>query len=334
MNPSSSVAALTEALVERGMIHAETRPPATTSTDRPWFISMVLGIAGWLAGLFALLFVNLLFKPESAAEFSVAGIVMLASAYGLYAVDRESAFFDQLALALSIAGQLALSVAAWEVTESAGGTAALVGIMQGVLLFVLPNRLAKLLSAFFACIAWALAVRFAWWGEWSFDSTRTQAALVPALVGWLVIWIPVIVLTHVLIAREPHWMASRWRGIARPALTGLILSLAVGTWVSEPLGSLQFWAPPGPTYTNWLTLWPLLAVGASLFACTSAFRLRHRGLIGFTIAGAMLHIVQFYFLLGATLLMKSLIMLAVGAVLLFAATFLRRQSIRIEGDAP
>jgi hypothetical protein len=331
MKPSSSVAALTEALVERGMIQAETSPPATTSTDRPWFISIVLGIAGWLAGLFALLFVSLLFKPESAAGFSVAGIVMLASAYGLYAVDRESAFFDQLALALSIAGQLALSVAAWEVTESASGTAALVAIMQGVLLFVMPNRLAKLLSAFFACIAWALAVRFAWWGEWSFDGARTQAALVPALVGWLVIWIPVIVLTHVLIAREPHWMASRWRRIARPALTGLILSLAVGTWVSEPLGSLQFWAP-GQAYTNWLTLWPLLAVGASLFACTSAFRLRHRGLIGFTIAGALLHVVQFYFLLGTTLLTKSLIMLAVGAVLLFAATFLRSRGIRIEGD--
>jgi hypothetical protein len=327
MKRALSMTELTEALVHKGLLIADARAAPIVGSDRPWFISTVLGIAGWLAGLFALLFVALLFKPDGAAGYAIAGIITVAAAYGLYRVDNESAFFDQLALALSIAGQLALSVAAWEATESAAGTAALVAVMQMILLCVMPNRFAKMLCAFFACIAWALAVRFAWWGEWSFESHRTQQVdLVPALMGWLVIWLPIILFTHVLIETEPQWMATRWRAIARSGLTGLLLSLAIGTWFSEPFGSLQFWTA-GQTHTNWLTLCPLLAVGAALFASTNAFRLRNPGLLGLTIAGALLHLTQFYFLLGTTLLIKACIMLAVGLVLFTAATFLKRQIV-------
>lgn len=316
--PPMSRSELSRELVQRGLLDRNAPAPEAAS-DRPWFIGAVLGAAGWLAGVFALAFVELLFKPDSAADFVLAGVVMLSAAFGLYTVDRESAFFDQLALALSIAGQLALAIAAWETTDSAAGTAALVALLQGALLFAMPNRLAKLLAAFFACIAWALAVRFASWGEWTFGSDRRQVDMFPALVGWLVIWLPIIALTHVLVATEMQWLTKGWHRIVRPSLSGLIASLAIGTWVSEPFGSLTFWVPPGDTYTNWLALWPLLAAAAALFAATCAFRLRHNGLVGLAVVGALLHVVQFYYLLGASLLTKASIMLGVGAALLFAA---------------
>ena len=70
---------------------------------------------------------------------------------------------------------------------------------------------------------------------------------------------------------------------------------------------------------NWLVVWPLLAVAAALFAGLCAFRLRHRALIGVAIAGALLHLIQFYYLLGVSLVVKSYIMLALGTALLLAA---------------
>src|SRR5262245_12368404 len=102
MSVPMSVDSLTEALVRRGVLAAGTGSMPVPTLDRPWFISVVLGFAGWLAGIFALVFVGLLFQPDSVPGLSFTGLIMLAAAYGLYAIDRESAFFDQLALALSI----------------------------------------------------------------------------------------------------------------------------------------------------------------------------------------------------------------------------------------
>jgi hypothetical protein len=52
---------------------------------------------------------------------------------------------------------------------------------------------------------------------------------------------------------------------------------------------------------------------------------RNRALIGLGICGALLHVAQFYFLLGTTLMIKSILMLLVGAALLGVAAGLRRE---------
>jgi uncharacterized membrane protein len=46
-------------------------------------------------------------------------------------------------------------------------------------------------------------------------------------------------------------------------------------------------------------------------------------MIGLAVAGALLHLVQFYYLLGVSLAVKSYIMLGVGLVLLLSARSLR-----------
>jgi hypothetical protein len=114
--------------------------------------------------------------------------------------------------------------------------------------------------------------------------------------------------------------------LARTALTGLLMALALATWASEPLGSLVFWSPPGEPYVNWLVLWPLLGAATALFAAVCAYRLQNRALVGLAIGGALLHVMQFYYLLGTTLVIKSMIMLGVGVTLLLAAGTLGRGS--------
>lgn len=315
-------AELVDAMVDRGLVPADAEPMPFGAAGRPWYVSVVLGGAGWLASLFGFLFVVLLFEPDTTADFAVAGVVMLGAGYGLYVVDRDSAFFEQLALALSLAGQIALIGAVAQATESAAATAAFAALLSVTLVFAIPNHFAKLLATFFACVAWALAVRFGWWGEDSLVGPDEAVALVPALVGWLLIWLPVAAGVHMLIEREAEWMATGARRVARPALTGLLLGLAAGTWTSEPFAALPF-VTPGAAAVNWLAIWPLLGVAAALFAAVCAFRVRHRAMLGVAIAGALLHLVHFYYLLGVRLVTKSYIMLAVGVVLLLVARRLR-----------
>ena len=317
-----------ELMAEQGLIAAGAPPLPFGAEGRPWYVSLVLGGAGWLASLSTLLFVVLLLEPDGAAAFMVLGAVMLAAGFGLYRADRDNAFFEQLALALSLAGQLALIYAVGDATDSAVAVAAFTTLLSLAMVLWLPNHFAKVLSAFFACVAWALVVRLGWWGDNLFDQNRFAVALLPALVGWFLIWIPAGIALHVLIGRETEWMADGRRRLARPAMTGLMLALSVGTWASEPFAAFPWATPPAEVPVNWLTLWPLLGVAAALFAGVCAFRLRHRAMIGVAIAGALLHLVQFYYLLGVSLTMKSFIMVDLGVALLLVARVLRTRASR------
>ena len=316
-------AELERALSERGLIATDATPVPFGSAGRPWYVSVVLGGAGWLASMFAFLFVLLLFEPNTPPEAAVAGVILLGAGFGLYAADRDNAFFEQLALALSLAGQFALLYAVGDLTNSATPVAAVATVLSAAVVIAMPNAFAKTLSAFFACVAWSLTVRLGVWGEDWFDRSRQAVAFVPALIGWLAIWIPVAFAVHVLIRREAEWMATSARRVARPALTGLLLALAVGTWSSEPFAAFSIRAPGTEAATNWLAVWPFLGIAAALFAAVCAFRLRHHPMIGVAIAGALLHVMQFYYLLGVSLVVKSYVMLVVGGGLLLAARRLR-----------
>jgi hypothetical protein len=317
---------LSTALVNRGLLPADAPQMPVVQSDRPWFIAFVVGVAGWLAGISAMVFVGLLFQPDTTGEFAVSAVILLGSAYGLYAVDRESAFFDQLALALSIAGQIAMLVAVQKMADSTTLTCAIGTVLQVGLVIVMPNRLARVLSSLFACLLWVLALRLVWWGEGADDVFMGQRrlSLAPALLAWAVIWVPLMALAYLLVFKEATWMATRARKILRPALTGLLIALAVGTFASEPVAAFDFSNSDDEPRTDWLVLWPLLAVGVAMFAGYCALRVRNNALMGVAIAGALVHVMQFYFLLGTTLLVKSVIMLIVGGLLFVAGNALRR----------
>lgn len=325
MSSTVTADALTAALIERGAIDRGAAPPPLETSERPWFVSALLGVAGWLAGIFVLVFIAALFEPSRASAYSMFAIVLLPSAFGLYAADRHNAFFDQLALALSIAGQIAATAAIADASKSAAGTAGAVAFMQCVLVIITPNRLARSIAAFFACIAWALAIRFAWWGEGNWGAERAHVSVGPAIAGWFIIWTPIAALVFAAIAGEAKWMARDERRIVRPALGGLLLALTFGTFASVPFDAFElFWSSNPEPRTNWLVLWPLLNVTAALVAGSAAFSLRSRALLGVAIAAALLHVVQFYYLLGTTLVTKSVIMLIVGALLLGGGILLRQ----------
>jgi hypothetical protein len=305
-------------------------PTALAAPARPWYIGLLLGASGWLAGGFLLVFVAMLFHPDSAGAAAVSGAVLLAAALGLFKADRDGAFTSQLALALSFAGQCLVLFAMVDHQHALVVVAAAAFVLQAAML-LMPNRLHRSISALFALIAWALMWRFGLFGEPSWSNINGNAASLPAaLGGWLITWLPVGALLWLLIRHEPRWIARGWAPVLRPALTGLVVGIAFATLISYPLESFRWWGS-APVRTDWLALWPLLSAGAALAAVAAAFALGSRALMGASIVAVLLHVSHFYYALGTSLLLKSLLMLLTGAALLFTA---RRLATRAEGVNP
>ena len=320
----ATASSLLDALRARGLVAADAIDVSTGATgapaERPWYIATLLGASGWFAGLFVLLFVGLLFEPNSAPKAAVCGAVLLAAAWGLFKADRDGTFVAQLALALSIAGQCLVVFA---MTEHTHGLAAIAGaalVLQAALAVLMPNPLQRALSALFACIAWALLLRCALFGEPGFwhDHQATSPELAPALAAWLLAWLPVAATIAGLIRAEAAWMARGWQPVLRPILRGLIVGLAFATLASEPFETFRLFGHAAPAQ-DWLALWPLLSALGALGGLAAAFALGSRAQLGACVVAMLLHVSNFYYELGASLLLKSLLMAAMGAAMLLAA---------------
>jgi len=297
------------------------------ASDRPLAISLLLGVSGWFAGIFLLVFVGVLFRPDTAGQAAVAGTALLAAAWGLFmlARDGEPVFVAQLALALSIAGQCLVLYA---LTAHASGGASVAGAalaLQAVLVLAMPNRLHRTLSTLFATIAWALTLHFTLIGEhgdWRRgDALHLASSLAAALAGWLLAWGPVAAALWSAIRGEADWAARGWAALVQPVITGLIAGLAFATLVSQPFESFRWLG--GAEDSGYLALWPLLSALAALGAVAAAFALGRRALMALCVVAALLHVGHFYYALGTSLLVKSLLMLAMGGAFIAAARVLR-----------
>jgi uncharacterized protein DUF4401 len=323
-------------LRSRGLI-PDKSPPAPNA-DRPWFVALLQGVAGWIAGIFLLSFVGLIIKPESSGAILVLGALLLGAAWALYHADRDAVFLDQLALAISIAGQFAV---AWGIVkEDLSGlpiASTLLGL-QLLVLLIMPNKVARTLAALFATIAWVFTVRFALrpgQGEQIFfdGGHGGYAPLLGAWtlpLAWTLTWVPLLALAAWLIRNESRWMSSGLRRYARPLLTGILLGLSLGGIAAEPFTVFALGIESMGMRFSWWALFPLLSIALAMFSAWGAFRIRSLGLSGFAIFAALLHLSRFYYLYGTTLLWKAVIMLAVGAALLFAGIALQKRSPQLE----
>ena len=323
-------------LRSRGVI-PDKSPPAL-SVDRPWFVALLQGVAGWIAGIFLLTFVGLIIKPESSSAILVLGALLLGAAWLLYHADRDAVFLDQLALAISIAGQFAVG---WGIVKEDLSGLPIASTLLGLQLFVLlimPNKVARTLAALFATIAWVFTARFLLrpgQGEQIFlDGGRGDYA--PMLgawtlpLAWVLTWVPLLALASWLIHNETQWMSSGLRRYARPLLTGTLLGLSLGGIAAEPFTVFALGIESMGMRFSWWALFPLLSIALALFSAWGAFRIRSQGLLGFAVFAALLHLSRFYYLYGTTLLWKAAIMLAVGAALLFAGIALQKRAPQLE----
>jgi hypothetical protein len=299
--------------------------PEAAAVERPWYIGLLLGVAGWFAGIFVLVFVGAVLNSVPL----LAGLGLLAAAWGLYKVDRDGAFVSQLALALSIAGQFALLFGIHEAIfkgrpDSIATICFVALAIQLALVLAMPNRLHRAMSTLFACIAWAAFVRYGLWDQPFWAGPKAGAPTTSPLVavlGWFVAWAPAGVSLYLLVRKEAAWMAAGRAEMARPIATGLILGLAFATILSQPFESLRLFGDA--PRVGWLALWPILSALASLGALAAAFALGSRGLMGLAVLAALIHVAHFYYAMGGSLLVKSVVMLVMGAACIAGARALR-----------
>ncbi len=326
-------AELLAALAARGYLAAGERAHTCADdgirVDRPWFVSLLLAASAWLAGVFMLVFIAIAFRPDLDRDFVPIGIALLAGAWGLFRVGRDAgSFATQFGLVMSIAGQFALlfglETGWFRNFHGPLALAACAFVIQSALLVVMPNRLQRTLSCVFACAAWAIMVRCALWDGDSWRSARAlpgeTTALGAALSAWIACWIPVAALLVAALRSEASWMAAARQSLMRPLCSGLVVGLAWGTLLSQPFDEFTWNA----THDGGLALWPLLSLLAATGALAAAFALRSTALTGACVVAALLHVSQFYYVLGVSLLAKSLTMLALGGLALMAARRLKR----------
>ncbi|HEV7609009.1 MAG TPA: DUF4401 domain-containing protein [Steroidobacteraceae bacterium] len=312
------------------------KAPPEDSVDRPWFVALLQGVAGWLAGAFMLTFIGLLLKPDSTAAIFGVGALLLVAAWVLYHADRNAVFLDQLALALSIAGQIAV---VWGIVKdhmSGLPIAATMLVMQVLVLLVMTNKIARTLAAMFATIAWIFTVRFMLRpgsGEELFFGE--QYGRTPALhgawgipLGWLITWVPLLALASWLIRNEAQWMSGGLRVLARPLLIGVLLGLATGGIDVLPINVFGLGLQRGGMPFSWWALFPFLNVGLAMASAYGAYLVRSNALLGSAVLAALLHLANFYYMYGTTLMWKSLIMAVAGAALLLAGIALLEKEAR------
>ena len=334
MSASQRIQEFAQQLRARGIIAADAAAPPDIEEPRPWFLALLQAVAGWLAGICVLVFLGLLFKPDSKAAIFGLGIALLVAAWIMYRADRHAVFLDQFALALSVAGQLAVAWVMFDALERPLPTSAALLVLQIAVFLIMPNKMARTLAALFACVAWVFTVRFLLRpgaGEEIFfqDGAAVQFPLLGAWsvpVGWIATWAPIVAAAWWLVRSETRWMASPLRVYARPALAGLLLGASLAAIWTEPFSYLAMGvADIGLSFNLW-ALFPLLSIAVAMFAAFQAYRVRSFGLLGIAIIAALVHLSRFYYLYGTTLLWKSAIMLVAGVLLLAAGVLCGRRA--------
>ena len=328
-------------LAERGLIAGSRTPPETAVWDAnasPWYVQVLTGFSAWLAGVLLLAFiVTELWNSMAAREswgmlIAIGAVCCGAAALLFWFLGARSQFAAQFALAISVAGQFAMVVG---IAEDSGARAAswTMLFVELVLILIMKNRLHRLLSTFGAVLAWALAMHIAMFDDTPWNPYFVNAPhgmdLFLAILLWLVVWGPVALAAWWLVKREASWIARGREALLGPVMQGLLAALSVAPFASHPSG---LWFALGmhsnrEVDAGWLALWPLMAVLLALLALALAFAVRNVALMGLAIVFGLLEVGCFYYSWGPTLLVKSIVMLALGGGLLFAARLVRKASI-------
>ena len=203
-----------KALHEAGLVGGE-RP--TTETDMPWYVRVMLGIAGWFAAFFLLGFiaVALSWVVENEAASVVVGLLLVAvSGWGMRRLGEHD-FFEQAALAFSFTGQALFAFGLFELFEFEIEEVAVwlvLALFQAALAWLMPSSIHRAWSAFAA--AWALAIAL-------FNASLAILAAPLLLLGTAVLWL------------------NSWRFPERLRATracGYGLALALATTAHQALG--------------------------------------------------------------------------------------------------
>ena len=345
-----TAAALWERLQADGLVDGDC--PAPERPPSPWFVRVMLGIAGWIGAGFLLSFVGAAFAfiMDGAAPAFILGAALCGGAFALFRAFDGNDFVEQFALAISLAGQVLIGIGLGQALD-ADGPAFYFGLflVEAALALAIPNFLHRVLAAAGAAVALALGI---------------------ALLELHGLTAPLLCLGLALVWLEPKLWAAGGR-LWRPLGYGLVLALllveifrlfdlqyALGIVTREAPGWMELhgpligrgiiaavlaWVaaaitlrhePPPPRATTLAAagaalLFGLLAMPApglasAMLVLLLGFAAGNRLLVALGILALFGFIGHYYYSLHATLLEKSGL-LAVTGIGLIAAWFVLRR---------
>jgi hypothetical protein len=211
--------------------------PAAGEARAPWFVRLMLGIAGWIGALFLLGFVGAGFAfviKTSGAAF-VVGAGACAAAMAILRAVPKSDFVAQFGLAVSLAGQalMVFGAAQW-FERSVMGIALYVALQQALLFVLVPNFVHRLWTALSCALAATYAMLDA--GLYAFTPAATTAVF-----AWAA-------LSEFKLARHGEMLRAGVYGLALAAVVAAVmhghllgaLSLGFGRRVVD-LGQTGVW---------------------------------------------------------------------------------------------
>ena len=340
------VLALWLRLKAAGLVTGE--PPVADSTSAPWFVRVMLGVAGWIGAVFLLIFVSLglKFVVESAAAAFIVGLASCAAAGVLFRAKPDSDFATQFGLAVSLAGQgLVLLALDKGLSNQTSAIALSMGLFQTVLFFAIPNFVHRVWSA----LAGSFAIVFAL-TNWHLQAYAP--GLLAAACAW--VW-----LNEFQYAKQGEMLRTGGYGLvlALMGATGMVAQTTSWLWHSginqSPYSEYHPWigAALGSVALLW-AVWHLLvrefvqpasSVGWRIFAIAGILALANfkapglapatlilllgysngnRILSGLGVVALLGYLSFYYYSLEATLLHKSALMAATGCALLAARLIL------------
>lgn len=324
--------------------------PEPGPAGSPWFVRLMLGIAGWIGALFLLAFVGsaLTSVMERPAPAIIVGATCCAGALALFRRQDGNALTDQFALALSLAGQGLLIVGLGQAFGSENPVLYFaVAVVEVALALAPATFLHRLLTAGGTAGAAALAVdRLSLHG---LDVPLLCAALVPIWLNparWAVrgrVWRPVgygIVLALVLVeasrllggehlydrTETAGWMVRHGPLVGR-ALTGAVLVWAAAVTARRDgllLAGRDFVLAVGAIVLAGLLGLAMPGLASALLLLMLGFAAGNRLLMALGIIALLGSTAHFYYNLDTTLLAKSGLLAVTGLCLVGASLLLRR----------
>jgi uncharacterized membrane protein len=344
-----SAAALWDGLRADGLVEGDY--PKHDRLPSPWYVRVMLGVAGWIGALFLLLFVGGAFALvfDNAGAAFVLGAVCCAAAFGLFKAFDGNDFAEQFGLAVSLAGQVLIIFGLGDSMELGDApfyfaTAAVLAVLA----LVIPNFLHRTLTTSGAALAIALGINqlalpgfsapllclgiaFIWLEpkRWAAGGQIWRA------VGYGLV-LALLLIETVRLFGIQDWLGSGnrqlgwidfygpWigRGLTAVILVGaaVILALREGSALGRPLIASII----AGTVLFALLSWPAPGLASSVLILLLGFAAGNRLLVALGILSLLGFVSHFYYSLHATLLEKSGLLALTGLCLLAAHFALRR----------
>lgn len=344
MNTNMNAMTIEEAwsrLQQRGLVEGE--QPATDAQSSPWYVRVMLGIAGWMGAGFLLGFVGVAFAfaMENAFASILIGVLCCGGAYAIFRAAGNNDFLAQFGLAVSFAGQFMVIYGVFKAFDWESVSAFLIAaVFEAALVVLIPNTIHRVLSSGGAMLALAFGMERAG----LFGLSSAVAAAVFALV-WLdrerwagtgALWRPVgygmaLALLYLESARffdyYRYWMHRDpiWLMQYGPMI-GFVFTAVVCVWATARLLEREGIALASAAGTAAILAALLLCVlsyvapGVAIASLILllGFACGNRILMGMGVMALLGFVSHYYYQMQSTLLVKSAVLAATGLALLLA----------------